>query len=126
VVLIHHALGRGPTSAPAPTVNRTAVQSSQSPSPSPAQRLALGTAARASSQFTNGQDPPAQFDIAVLDFTFTQGDVDSLNRMTTPPPGAQFVLYLIRATNVSQVRGRPPGVGVKYRGLVPDNVNRPT
>lgn len=89
---------------------------SPSPTATPVPSLPLGATARATSQYTNGQEPPAQFDITVLDFSLSKGEPGPGSRLVTPPPGAQFVLYLVRSTNVSQVRGRSPGVGIAYRG----------
>jgi hypothetical protein len=50
------------------------------------------------------------FDVAVLDFGFADTYHNPVAGIERPPQGHRVLFILVRATNVSQVRGRPPSM----------------
>jgi hypothetical protein len=48
------------------------------------------------------------FDVTVTDFAFAETYYNPLAGTESPPPGNKILFVLVSATNVSQLRGRPP------------------
>jgi hypothetical protein len=52
------------------------------------------------------------FDVAVVDYELAEGYPNPIGGIERPPGGARVLFVLIRATNVTPLRGRPPQLSV--------------